>query len=195
METTQKIYGEGSAFGETGSSRPGAVTDDVNVGTIERWASVALAATFAIVALRRGGPTGALLMLSGGGLLLRGITGHCHAYGALGIDTAGGSEAWSPERSSYGSQGSGYGSQTSSHGSPDPGWAPSSTGTGAESTRTTGESFGGGHGARGERGPVERGEGREGDAGPTQVRSFELHASDEGIHGTGTDRTEPYPRT
>jgi hypothetical protein len=61
---------------------------DANVGTQERAASVVTGALVTIFGMRRGGFTGALLALAGGGLILRGMTGHCPAYSALGINTA-----------------------------------------------------------------------------------------------------------
>ena len=59
----------------------------INVGMTERWVSIGLGSLFLLRGLfrRRGG---LLLPLVGGGLLYRGLTGHCHAYGALGMNTA-----------------------------------------------------------------------------------------------------------
>jgi uncharacterized membrane protein len=60
----------------------------VNVGPAERWASVLGGGILAGAALRKRGVGGALLGAVGAGLLLRGVTGHCPVYGALGMDTA-----------------------------------------------------------------------------------------------------------
>ena len=64
-----------------------------NVGDAERLVSVAGGAALAVAGLRRGTLGGALLALAGAALVHRGATGHCMVYGALGMDTAGGSAA------------------------------------------------------------------------------------------------------
>lgn len=63
----------------------------VNVGELERWGTGAAGAVLLGLGLagRRGGW---LAMLAGGGLLYRAITGHCHGYEALGIDSLGQSD-------------------------------------------------------------------------------------------------------
>ena len=61
----------------------------VNVGDAERWAS-AIGGTLLIVqGLRSRSLPGAALAVLGGGMIYRGLTGHCSAYQALKIDTAG----------------------------------------------------------------------------------------------------------
>src|SRR5262245_43222937 len=60
----------------------------VNVGDAERWASVIGGAALTIFGLRRFSPSGLILALSGGGLVYRGLTGHCPCYAALGLNTA-----------------------------------------------------------------------------------------------------------
>lgn len=57
----------------------------VNVGELERWGTGAAGAVLLGMGLTRRG--GWLAALAGGGLLYRAITGHCHCYEALGIDT------------------------------------------------------------------------------------------------------------
>jgi uncharacterized membrane protein len=68
----------------------------VNVGDLERLASVALGGALAVHGLVRRTWTSALAGLVGVGLIHRGLTGHCIIYQALGRDTAdrrGGPEA------------------------------------------------------------------------------------------------------
>lgn len=60
----------------------------VNVGEAERLASVMGGGVLALLGLARGGLTGSAMALGGGALVYRGITGHCEAYHALGMDTA-----------------------------------------------------------------------------------------------------------
>ena len=60
----------------------------VNVGTNERAVSVAAGSILAMLGLGRGGLPGLLILGVGGGLIYRGATGHCPAYGALGVDTS-----------------------------------------------------------------------------------------------------------
>jgi uncharacterized membrane protein len=59
-----------------------------NVGEVERWGSIAAGALLVLGGLTRGRSGGLLMGLIGAGLLHRGITGHCYAYDALGMDTA-----------------------------------------------------------------------------------------------------------
>ena len=59
-----------------------------NVGTAERVASSVAGGALLAFGLKQGGVGGALLSVLGGGMLLRGTTGHCHVYDAVGIDTA-----------------------------------------------------------------------------------------------------------
>jgi uncharacterized membrane protein len=62
--------------------------DGNNVGTTERWGSVIGGAALAAYGLKRRSLGGAALALFGGGLIYRGVTGHCQLYQALGIDTS-----------------------------------------------------------------------------------------------------------
>jgi uncharacterized membrane protein len=66
---------------------------EVNVGKLERFASMFGGGLLAGAGIRRGGVSGAMIGLAGAILLHRGATGHCHVYGALGMDTAAGGAA------------------------------------------------------------------------------------------------------
>lgn len=59
-----------------------------NVSQGERLLSVVGGSALVLAGLSRGKWSGLLLTASGGSLLYRGWTGHCHGYQALGIDTA-----------------------------------------------------------------------------------------------------------
>jgi len=59
-----------------------------NVGDTERVFSVLGGGAIALYGLNRGSWDGLFIAALGGALLYRGITGHCHCYGALGISTA-----------------------------------------------------------------------------------------------------------
>ena len=59
-----------------------------NVGAIERAASVTLGAAGILCGIRHGGTSGLLLAGLGAAAVYRGLTGHCHGYDALGINTA-----------------------------------------------------------------------------------------------------------
>jgi uncharacterized membrane protein len=58
-----------------------------NVGSIERTVSVAAGSILALSGLARRSVPGSVIGVIGGAMLYRGITGHCFAYQALGIDT------------------------------------------------------------------------------------------------------------
>ena len=60
-----------------------------NISDIERWASLAAGAGFALYGLSRLRSNGWLYALVGGLLLRRGATAHCDVYEALGVNTAG----------------------------------------------------------------------------------------------------------
>jgi hypothetical protein len=68
-----------------------------NVGTIERWGSLvgggALLA-YTLLRRRRLSPLTGALGLGAATLLFRGATGHCPAYGAVGVNTADVAEDW-----------------------------------------------------------------------------------------------------
>jgi uncharacterized membrane protein len=63
---------------------------EVNVGKLERFASMFGGGFLAGAGIKRGGVGGAVMGLAGAILLHRGATGHCHVYGALGVDTTSG---------------------------------------------------------------------------------------------------------
>ncbi len=60
----------------------------MNVGEVERLASVMGGGVLALLGLARGGLAGSAMALGGRALVYRGVTGHCEAYHALGIDTS-----------------------------------------------------------------------------------------------------------
>lgn len=59
-----------------------------NINSTERAASVVAGGALVALGLKYGGIGGTVLSVLGGGMLLRGATGHCHVYNAVGIDTA-----------------------------------------------------------------------------------------------------------
>jgi uncharacterized membrane protein len=61
-----------------------------NIGEAERWASIVGGTVLVADGLLRGNTRGALTALVGGGLLFRGVSGHCLMYDWLGISTAAG---------------------------------------------------------------------------------------------------------
>jgi uncharacterized membrane protein len=72
-------------WGESGGQWTG-----VNVGDAERWACVLGGGALTAYGLTRGTLGGLVLAALGGGLLYRGLGGHCPLYNSLGINTAGG---------------------------------------------------------------------------------------------------------
>lgn len=63
------------------------MTDTRNVGTVERWGSLALGAAMIALAIRQRGGLRLLAATAAAGLLYRGLTGHSPTYSALGIST------------------------------------------------------------------------------------------------------------
>jgi uncharacterized membrane protein len=61
---------------------------DTNVGSLERIGSAVGGGALIAYGLKQGGVVGGLLTVLGGGLALRGVTGHCQVYDAMGIDTS-----------------------------------------------------------------------------------------------------------
>jgi uncharacterized membrane protein len=59
----------------------------VNVGSTERKLSVAVGSALAVLGLSRRSLGGAALAVGAGGLVYRGLSGHCPAYRAVGINT------------------------------------------------------------------------------------------------------------
>src|SRR5688500_16052763 len=58
-----------------------------NVGDSERLLSIIGGGIIGVYGLRSGGLTGLAIAAIGGSLLCRGITGHCHMYGAIGMSS------------------------------------------------------------------------------------------------------------
>jgi uncharacterized membrane protein len=71
-----------------GYASDGGSAPPINVGRMERYLSTGLGAALGLAGLSRGRLPGLLLVVGGGSLLYRGLTGHCHLYDALGIDSA-----------------------------------------------------------------------------------------------------------
>jgi uncharacterized membrane protein len=65
-----------------------ALGGEVNVGRTERLVSTLGGGALALAGARRRGVPGALLATLGAALLHRGVTGHCHVYSAVGVDTS-----------------------------------------------------------------------------------------------------------
>ena len=82
------------AFGSRGSQvAPGEQTQiggsaGVNVAQTERVVSTVVGGAIALAGLKMRSLPGLLLAAVGGGLVYRGVTGHCHMYNALGVNTA-----------------------------------------------------------------------------------------------------------
>ncbi len=60
-----------------------------NVGEAERWASIFGGAALVIAGMKKGSVPGLTISALGGGLMWRGLTGHCTMYDAMDISTAG----------------------------------------------------------------------------------------------------------
>jgi uncharacterized membrane protein len=67
----------------------GARNHGANVGDAERLLSAAGGGLFAWLGFKQGGLLGTGLALLGGGLIYRGLSGHCPMYAALGVNSAG----------------------------------------------------------------------------------------------------------
>lgn len=80
MSTAQNI-----AQQETANTCP--TSCSTNVGELERMASIAGGVALAFIGLNSRSTRGLLMMALGGGLVYRGVTGHCHLYEALGVHT------------------------------------------------------------------------------------------------------------
>lgn len=74
--------GEGNGSSQTGSAR------HINVGSTERWLSIAGGAALALYAMRRRSPASLALAAGSAALIGRGTTGHSPVYERLGVDTA-----------------------------------------------------------------------------------------------------------
>ncbi|MDT7603997.1 MAG: hypothetical protein QOF61_1994 [Acidobacteriota bacterium] len=82
-ETSLTQVGAGSEREELASRQ------NVNVGETERWVSVIGGGALALYGLTRGNLPGVALALLGASAVYRGTTGHCYAYDAIGVNTAG----------------------------------------------------------------------------------------------------------
>src|SRR5438552_9939125 len=82
---------QGSSSGGAGNQNSNA--PEINVGSAERLASVLGGSLLTLVGMRRRSNFGALLAIFGGGLVYRGMTGHCPAYSYLRKNTAQGRRA------------------------------------------------------------------------------------------------------
>lgn len=60
---------------------------EINVGEGERLASTLVGGALVTYGLKQRSLVGALMTLAGGAMVYRGITGHCHLYDALDLDT------------------------------------------------------------------------------------------------------------
>jgi uncharacterized membrane protein len=72
-----------------GDVREARVREGRNISETERWVSMAAGAGLAAYGLGRRRGTGWLLTLGGVLLFRRGLSGHCHTYELLGVNTAG----------------------------------------------------------------------------------------------------------
>jgi uncharacterized membrane protein len=72
----------------SGTLTPGRRDGRTNVGDSERFASAAGGSLLVLYGLSRGSLAGLGLATVGGALLYRGVTGHCHVYASLGVNTA-----------------------------------------------------------------------------------------------------------
>jgi uncharacterized membrane protein len=72
----------------SGTLRRGSAREGANVGELERWMSLIGGGVLALDGLRRGSLGGIAEAILGGGLIQRGMTGHCGVYAALGVNTA-----------------------------------------------------------------------------------------------------------
>jgi uncharacterized membrane protein len=73
----------------SGASRlVGRRAKDVNVGNVERWVTGVGGAGLAVLGLKRRSAPGIAAAVVGGALVERAFSGHCPAYGALGVSTA-----------------------------------------------------------------------------------------------------------
>src|SRR5579884_3665201 len=85
---TQPVQHRGRMAEEYQQSGSNGEQSQVNVGSNERMISVAAGAIATVMGLSRRSVPGFLIAGVGGAMLYRGLTGHCSAYQALGINTA-----------------------------------------------------------------------------------------------------------
>lgn len=78
----------GGSAGGREVDRPQQQQRQINVSSGERAVSVAAGGVLGMLALNRGGIPGLLAAAAGAAMIHRGVTGHCHLYNTLGVDTA-----------------------------------------------------------------------------------------------------------
>lgn len=76
-----------SPYSPPSASDSGACALQQNVGAQERVACTMGGAGLILGGLFQSGVKQALMLMAGGALLYRGVSGHCHLYDRLGIDT------------------------------------------------------------------------------------------------------------
>jgi uncharacterized membrane protein len=86
----ERLESQGAGREIFGDSEP--QMTGVNVGQVERWASMLGGGALAIYGLTRGSLGGIALALAGAALVQRGYSGHCNLYEAAGINTAEGQQ-------------------------------------------------------------------------------------------------------
>lgn len=72
-----------------GATRDAQVREGRNISDAERWGSMAAGTGLALYGLAKRGASGWLMAGAGALLLRRGLSGHCHTYDLLGVNTAG----------------------------------------------------------------------------------------------------------
>jgi uncharacterized membrane protein len=88
----ERLQSQGVSTEIFGEREPETTAAGVNVGQVERWASMLGGGALAAYGLTRGSLGGIALAIAGAALVQRGYTGHCNLYEAAGINTAGSGE-------------------------------------------------------------------------------------------------------
>lgn len=86
--TIEKTIEEITDFSASEHETDAENSSNKNIGKVERIASTVAGGALAAYGLKRGGVSGVLIAAAGGALLYTGASGYCHAYKALGINTA-----------------------------------------------------------------------------------------------------------
>lgn len=86
MDTTFDNTPSPSTLDTSSPGKRGVNLGKVNLGKVERWASVLGGAALAALALRKRSRRTLGMALAGAPLIWRGATGHCAVYERLGID-------------------------------------------------------------------------------------------------------------
>jgi hypothetical protein len=71
---------------------------EINVSEAERWVSFVAGGMLGLLGIQRRSLGGALLALTGGSLIYRALTGHCHTYALLGVNSRTGEPPLTGER-------------------------------------------------------------------------------------------------